>query len=103
MVPASISPSTRADLARFVPSLACDDLGVARQVFFYPNVMEVTRRQLREKQRSAPDSSFLTDFGGVAVVQVTALILGRMHAAIPITGKIMSRAAPNLMDLMICI
>jgi uncharacterized membrane protein len=41
--------------------------------------------------------------GGVAVVYVTALVLGMVHHEIPLTREIYARTAPNLMDLMIAL
>ena len=45
----------------------------------------------------------LTLLGGAAGVIVIAFILGTVHKAIPITGEIMARTAPNLLDLMIAL
>lgn len=45
----------------------------------------------------------IAEIGGVVVVLVTAIILGRIHMDIPITQEIMSRTAPNLLDLMIAL
>jgi len=39
--------------------------------------------------------------GGIAVVFVTALVLGVVHRDIPLTAEIYARTSPNLMDLMI--
>jgi uncharacterized hydrophobic protein (TIGR00271 family) len=39
--------------------------------------------------------------GGIAVVYVTALVLGLVHRGIPLTPEIYARTSPNLMDLMI--
>jgi uncharacterized hydrophobic protein (TIGR00271 family) len=39
--------------------------------------------------------------GGVAIVYVTAFILGLVHSDFPLTDEIYSRTTPNLMDLMI--
>lgn len=41
--------------------------------------------------------------GGLAIVYVTAFILGTIHATSPLTGEIDSRTTPNLMDLMIAL
>ncbi len=40
---------------------------------------------------------------GVVVVICTALLIGLVHREIPITGEIMARTAPNLMDLMVAL
>ena len=40
---------------------------------------------------------------GVVVVICTALLIGLVHRDIPITGEIMARTAPNLMDLMVAL
>jgi len=39
--------------------------------------------------------------GGIAVVYITALVLGLVHRGIPLTAEIYARTSPNLMDLMI--
>ena len=47
--------------------------------------------------------AIIAEIGGVVVVLVTAFVLGRIHMDIPVTDQIMSRTAPNLMDLMIAL
>jgi uncharacterized hydrophobic protein (TIGR00271 family) len=47
--------------------------------------------------------SFTTLIAGAAVVMVTAFVLGLIHRDIPITSEMMSRTAPNLIDLMIAL
>ena len=44
-----------------------------------------------------------TLLGGFLIVYGTAFILGMIHRDIPVTDKIYSRTAPNLMDLMIAL
>jgi len=42
-------------------------------------------------------------FAGIIGVLVTALIIGTIHKDIPITNEIMTRTAPNLLDLMVAL
>jgi uncharacterized hydrophobic protein (TIGR00271 family) len=39
--------------------------------------------------------------GGIAVVYITAFVLGLVHRDLPLTAEIYARTSPNLMDLMI--
>jgi uncharacterized hydrophobic protein (TIGR00271 family) len=45
----------------------------------------------------------LTEVVGVAIVYLTALIIGLVNRDIPITNEIMARTAPNFFDLMIAL
>ena len=47
--------------------------------------------------------AFLAEFGGVAIVLVTAFVLGLIHRDIPISSEILSRTSPNFLALMIAL
>jgi uncharacterized hydrophobic protein (TIGR00271 family) len=47
--------------------------------------------------------SFITLLVGTTVVMLTAFIIGLCHRDIPITREILSRTAPNLIDLMVAL
>jgi uncharacterized hydrophobic protein (TIGR00271 family) len=47
--------------------------------------------------------SLLTLASGTVVVMITAFIIGLLHRDIPITTEILSRTAPNLIDLMVAL
>src|SRR6516225_4177642 len=47
--------------------------------------------------------AFPSLLAGAAVVYGTAVVLGTLHASLPLTPEILSRTAPNLMDLMIAL
>lgn len=47
--------------------------------------------------------SLLSLLAGVITVLATALIIGAVHADLPITSEIMARTAPNFLDLMIAL
>lgn len=49
------------------------------------------------------EKAIIAEIGGVVVVLMTAFVLGRIHMDIPITEEIISRTAPNLLDLMIAL
>jgi uncharacterized hydrophobic protein (TIGR00271 family) len=41
--------------------------------------------------------------GGIAVIYGTALLIGAAHSSFPLTNEIVSRTAPNLMDLIVAL
>ncbi|MDH7600908.1 MAG: DUF389 domain-containing protein [Armatimonadota bacterium] len=47
--------------------------------------------------------ALLTEIGGVAIVFAISIIIGRIHQDIPIGRAIISRTAPNIMDLVIAL
>lgn len=47
--------------------------------------------------------SLITLLGGILCVFLTGCLIGIMHRDLPITDEIMSRTAPNLLDLMIAL
>jgi uncharacterized hydrophobic protein (TIGR00271 family) len=58
---------------------------------------------LVDKDNALLKKALRTLVGGIAVVYVTALVLGMVHHEIPLTREILARTAPNLMDLMIAL
>ena len=47
--------------------------------------------------------SLITLLAGTGCVMITAFVVGAIHKDIPITGEIMARTAPNILDLMIAL
>jgi len=58
---------------------------------------------LVESNISLLRGAVLALLAGIAIVMVTAFIIGMIHHRIPITGEIIARTAPNLLDLMIAL
>jgi uncharacterized hydrophobic protein (TIGR00271 family) len=58
---------------------------------------------LVDKDNALLRKALRTLVSGVAVVYVTAFVLGIVHHEIPLTREIYARTAPNLMDLMIAL
>jgi uncharacterized hydrophobic protein (TIGR00271 family) len=58
---------------------------------------------LVDSNRPLLRSGLLTLLAGAGGVLVTAYVIGLIHRDIPITDEIMSRTAPNLLDLMIAL
>lgn len=62
-----------------------------------------TSLALLDGQMARLRTSLVALGGGVVVVTATALTIGALHRGFPITGEIMARTSPNLMDLMVAL